>query len=1326
MADETPRPTQADSTGPPPDDSSVTLVGSDLPLGPAGYELDAELGRGGMGVVYKARHRGLGRVCALKMILLGTHASEELRGRFRTEAQAVAQLDHPNVVQIYEIGTHQGQPFMALEFCPGGSLFDRLRAGPLAATEAAELVRALADAMRHAHAAGIVHRDLKPANVLLDERRTPKVTDFGLAKRLDDDTDRTRPGAVVGTPSYMPPEQARGLRAVGPAVDVYALGAILYECLSGRPPFQAASVGETTYQILHDDAVPLRRLNPAVPCDLETIAHKCLEKDPARRYASAAALADDLGRFLAGRPIQARPVGPVERAAKWVRRNLVVTLLAAAVVASLIAGAVVAGVFAYRASVEAQRANENADTARTEAEAARKAEAEAREQERLARFAALRAEHGSHAGQLELLQRALEDRDLVVAERLLGEVPVPFRHTWETRCLAGYLDRKAGRFPMSANGSVIGVAFRPDGKGLIVATQDALQEWDPATGNVRPLGKHGHPPTPLALAFRPDGSLLVSADWGGKVQAWKPAGGAAVWQAPARAGRIQTVAINPAGAFVAVGYQDGAVRLLDAATGQEKWNQPGRGAVVALGFGPAGTLGVVAADGTLRERKPDTGEEAKAQRLEERTVQHAAFSADGKWLAYPTLQGKVQLADRTTAAVRHTLAGHPSMVQGLAFAPDGKTLFTVGVEGSVRAWDVAGGQERGSLQACALPLSGVACGPDGATVAVFPSVGPLRLWYPDAELAAATLRGHRGPVRAVAFSPDGGSLASAGEDAVKVWDVATRRERHSFPRALTFRALAVAFANAGRDVVAVDGMHTVRMWDATTGAAKATPPFDPKGNFRSAAFSPDGALLALTIDKILTREVVVWQIEPWRLCFRVSIKAVRPPVATFGPDGKTLYVLDQETEWLRYDTATGEEVGRGPAPRFVADALAVAPDGRTIAATGIEAPLRMLDPANGAIRQELKGGAPAGGRPTFSPDGSRLAVGSTRTAALWDLVTGREKVTLRGHTQFVAGTAFSQDGKLLATASLDGTVRLWDATAGGERRTFAGPENWVTRVAVSRDGHRVAAGSYDHTVRVWDRATAAEEHVFRGHAAVVEAVAFSPDGTRLASAGWDKAVRVWDLATGRERLVLRGHTFPVYSVAWSPDGRTIASGANDSTIRIWDAESGDHRQTLTGHKGTVHALAFSPRGDILMSIGVDGTARLWDAATGEPRSSVAAHASNGRDVCFSPDGSRFASAGLDRTVKVHAVADAALHHTLEHPHQVWATAWSPDGRRIASGCWDGRGRVWDAASGELLATLAGHAGPVIGVCFGADGQSIYTASHDGSVREWAVPARRGE
>jgi serine/threonine protein kinase len=287
-----------------------------------GYEINGVLGRGGMGIVYKARHLRLDRIVALKMVLAGAHAAPDEVGRFRTEAEAVAKMQHANIVQIYEVGDCDGRPYISLEFVGGGSLAQKLNGLPMASTKAARLIATLARAIHAAHERGIVHRDLKPANVLLTEDGTPKITDFGLAKRLDRDSGRTRSGTIMGTPAYMAPEQASGRsKDIGPATDVYSLGAILYELLTGQPPFRADTPLDTVLQLLDREPAPPRAVNPGVPRELEAICLKCLEKNSRHRYATAAALADDLEHYLEGVAVSAGSFNVLNRLARTLDRS---------------------------------------------------------------------------------------------------------------------------------------------------------------------------------------------------------------------------------------------------------------------------------------------------------------------------------------------------------------------------------------------------------------------------------------------------------------------------------------------------------------------------------------------------------------------------------------------------------------------------------------------------------------------------------------------------------------------------------------------------------------------------------------------------------------------------------------------------------------------------------------------------------------------------------------------------------------------------------------------------------------------------------------------
>src|SRR5262245_11115871 len=458
------------------------------------YELLEEIARGGMGVVYRAGQVSVNRVVALKMILAGSFATEADLRRFRVEAEAAANLDHPNILPIYEVSEHDGQPYFTMKLAEGGSLEKRI--GELPVRQAAALLLKLARAVHFAHQRGILHRDLKPANVLLDAHGEPLIADFGLAKRVDGGVGATQSGAIVGTPAYMSPEQARGQRGISTAADTYALGAILYECLTGRPPFRAATAAETIVMVMTEEPIAVRQLNAKVPVDLETICARCLQKDAAKRYASAQELADDLGRYLNGEPIVARPVGAIERAVKWVRRNKVVSGLAAAVLLVLTAGVGVSAWFAYVAN---EKTNE-AEKARKDAE--RDAAA--------ARAQARRAEDARHAIQIDLALRAREQCDYERMGALLGAMRPEYADAWET-CHVRYLWLRHTRPLRTFKGPIL--ARSPDGRRIVTGSEDKpLHVWDVETGKQLALIE-GHAEWGRGVAFSPDGKHILTTGY---------------------------------------------------------------------------------------------------------------------------------------------------------------------------------------------------------------------------------------------------------------------------------------------------------------------------------------------------------------------------------------------------------------------------------------------------------------------------------------------------------------------------------------------------------------------------------------------------------------------------------------------------------------------------------------------------------------------------------------------------------------------------------------------------------------------------------------------
>jgi len=578
----------------------------------AGYEVLGLLGEGGMGVVYRARQVALDRLVALKLLRGG---SSKALARFRAEALAVARLQHPHVVQIFEIGEHQGQPYLALELLEGGSLDSKLTGEAQVAHDAATLVCVLARAVQYAHSRGIVHRDLKPSNVLLTAEGTAKIADFGLAKFLLGTEGHTHEGDLVGTPRYMAPEQTRGtLEAVGPAADIYSLGVILYELLTGRAPLQAPTPAETLLLIRNQEPLAPSRLLPRLPRDLETICLTCLQKDPRRRYASAQDLADDLERFLAGKPIRARPIGMPEKALKWVVRNPLPALLLALLTISLLGG--LAGV-----SWKWLEANANARQANANARQAIDENREAVFQTYRARIAAAVA--------------ALSVHDVADAARQLDAAPKELRD-WEWRHLESRLDDSSSVIPVPAR--YAGVFGAPD----------RLQAWALADTGLRVIDLENHredrgKPIDFPVSSTSSVFSVVQTRSGLRIVAWVSKAGFDLLD---EAGRVLCRAKVPAGTIA----------------GEVALSPDGMQLACKL---PGYVLGVFDAR---------TGKQTAVCAGNHDLLSALTFSPDGSKLAGAGDDKLARIWDPATGKLLATCRGHTSKILGAAFRPDGARL----------------------------------------------------------------------------------------------------------------------------------------------------------------------------------------------------------------------------------------------------------------------------------------------------------------------------------------------------------------------------------------------------------------------------------------------------------------------------------------------------------------------------------------------------------------------------------------------------------------------------------------------------------------------------
>jgi hypothetical protein len=680
------------------------------------YEIIREIARGGMGVVYRARQISLNRPVALKMILAGQLAGNDDVKRFYIEAEAAANLDHPGIVPIYEIGEHHSQHFFSMGFVEGTSLAAKVANGPLPPHQAAALLVQISEAVQYAHEKEVIHRDLKPANVLLDAQGHPKITDFGLAKKLQSDSGLTHTGQVMGTPSYMPPEQAEG-KKVGPAADVYALGAILYCLLTGRPPFQAATPMDTLIQVVGQDPVPVRQLNATVPKDLETICLKCLEKEPMKRYLSAAACGQDLGRFLAGEPIVARPVRAAERLVKLARRKPAIAALSAAL--PLVAAVGFTGVL-----WQWRKALDNLAVANTQRGIAQEKSREATEK-------AQSLERQLYFNRINLAQREWMANNSFASDEILNRCPPGLRN-WEW----SYVRRLCHLENLVINGGMAALAFSPDGRRVVSSGRDNRVRMRETIRGDLVSTMTGHSMRVYAIIFSPDGRLLATGSQDTTIKLWDASSGTLLRTLEPHGSWIRSLAFSPdgsrlvsgAGAELFTPNKTAELILWDVATGRELRRFAGpHDRIWGVSFRPDGKqLASINCESSVKLWNPETGA------LERRLAGHSyyiecvAYSRDGQTLATGGRDQVAVLWNVASGEILHTLRGHDDSVVSLDFSPDVKTLITADASAAIKIWDVSHGTEITHFRN-ASGVTAVRYSPDGRIVATAGGDDQLKL-----------------------------------------------------------------------------------------------------------------------------------------------------------------------------------------------------------------------------------------------------------------------------------------------------------------------------------------------------------------------------------------------------------------------------------------------------------------------------------------------------------------------------------------------------------------------------------------------------------------------
>ncbi|QEH34138.1 Serine/threonine-protein kinase StkP [Aquisphaera giovannonii] len=1093
-------PTLSDGSGPAPAPAAQAERGADDRFPRiANYHIIEEIGRGGMGVVYKARQSNLSRVVALKMILAGENAGLRERARLRNEAEAAAQLIHPNVVQIFEIGDHDGLPYLTMEYVVGGNLTRMIRGMPQAFRWSARLTEILARAIHVAHQRGIVHRDLNPSNILMTPDGVPKITDFGLAKFLMGEQGVSLNGVLLGTPSYMAPEQVSGGEgAIGPATDVYALGALLYEMVTGAAPFRGFTPMETLCQVVEAELVPPSRLRHGVPADLETICLKCLDREPSRRYASAADLADDLRRFGENQPIRAKRTTRLRRFLQWRRRQpLAAGLLAFSLLLSLLllGGAV----FHYLKVTESNRELEKrlslAESEKSVVSYQRsRADGETRGVAKRSYDMLLgRVKQALDEGQPELAVQLLDG--WVADDRL--DLAKGFE--WE---YIRSLIRRARPPQKGHSGAVICVAA--SGRPGELVSGDAsghIIRWDTRAGTHARF-RDRHAGKVLRLAYdapsnATEGTVasLGEAAEGLQVRFWDAKQGRAVGDFRIGAMEVSDFRLSHGGT---------RLHLCGKMAGGDGWR----------------AWAWVRSDGGWRA--DPSGARGGVTRL--------AWSGGEDLLAEGSSDGTVQLFRADGSPARPLEQRPAGAIQSLTVSKTGRRVAAGTDGGALLIWDAASGK--------LLAFSPGRYGPIRflrfwrGDEAVVGCDGGSRLWTrlvdrPE-ELCILPVEG-RSSFRWFALAPDERRLAAGDDRMVWTWGLADGVPGRPY-RANSRLSAPIAFDADGSSLLLGCGDHSIRVWDHRDLGEEGTELGSHDGEAWSLCFDHGGAMLASGGDDHLVR---IWDLKG------------RREIARLAGHDQTVTALSMAPR--------GEKPGDGP-PALLASAGL---DGK-IFLWDLD-PTRP-EPAGSPARRTLLHDFGAADRlwaVSFSPHGTHLAAAGKRgVISMWDLrKPSAPPVELPAVGAAINALAYTPSGNILASSSTNGLVKFWDPDHfipyKGRDRT--GPVTWC--LAFTPDGQTLVEGTADRTARFWSIQEWGVNQTILGHPMGVRGVATHPDQSLMATGCDDGKVRLWDLESSQLFYAMNGHTARVNAVAFSPDGSRLASCDHRGSVRIWSGDA---------------------------------------------------------------------------------------------------------------------------------------------------------------------------
>lgn len=1303
----------------------------------ADYELLETIGQGGMGVVYAARQASIDRTVAIKMIRGDMAADADQRQKFLSEAVVTGDLDHPNIVPIYDLGSNDGGAlFYSMKRVEGTPWMKVIRQKTL--EENLDILMKVADAVAFAHSRGVVHRDLKPENVMLGDFGEVLVMDWGLAllaPRFRHLGSISQSGGMGGTPAYMAPEMASGpIERIGMPADIYLLGAILYEILTGKPPHAGKDVMSCLYAVARNDIEPTDKTG-----ELMDIARKAMATEIQNRYESvqdfqaairlyhshaqsillAARAEEDLVEAEKSRDYQdfARSVFGFQEALElWAeneraREKLTVAKLAYAScamtkgdldLADSLLDADEPSFANLREQVTVAKRERNARQARLRffVNAARALVAAVVLISTVAFFAVRHQRNNALLAEAEAVnQRNIADNQRDIAEENKNKAEQEEQKAVAQKEIAEQQRQKA-----------------IEAENVAVKAKDAeeaLREQKEYEAYIAQIGLVAAKIDENAFGYA--AQLLDDCtpelrhwEWGRLMRLCRQSS-----QTLLEDGPINGASFSPNGKRVLTGSRDGKARVWDLATGQVLATLDHGAVIYSVGYSPDG-----------------------------HTIATGGDADDGE----------AKLWDAESGALLKKFGGHSEPVLSVAFSHDGRKLLTASYDKTARLWDIASGAELREFKGHSWWVWSAAFSPDDAQIVTASQDGTAIVWSADSASHSAPFTGHAGPIYCAAFSPDGNFVATCGEDRkILLWrpdqlrefTLKARVEEPSAAKAALQTASTpfVGHSSAVRSVrfspdgaMLLSGSHdnTVKLWQVDKAACVGTLR-GHAGWVRSCGFSSDGKLI---LSAGFDHQAKVWNIDEYEEVRMLAGHTDVVLASSFSPDGKQVVTASRDRTARIWDADTGRELKRlDEGHLFLVTSAGFSHDGKRILTGAGDATVRVWDAATGGelLKFDHTG---RNGLFALSPDGTRLLTGGgERTAQYWDAVSGERLFELAGHRSDVTAVAISPDGKTLYTGDVKGHGKLWDAASGRELFGLEGSVRKITAAAFLPGGKRLLTASHDHVVAQWDVATGKEltDKVLR-HPKGVGAMAISTTGAYCVTACDDGRLRVWKVDPPQVVREIGLAGFSIQTLAIAPNGKHAICACSDNKIRLWDLSTGAQMANpvtnesqdsfLDVGKGTVWSAAISPDGSQILTAG-GNDAKLWQLSNGKQVQAYSPHGAVA-SAGFSPDGKRVATGSWDGTVKLWntETAKADLKFVASKNEYVHSVVFSSDGAKLLTGSDDATAKIWDAKTGELVMSFPaggakdGHTDSVRSAQFSTDGKRIITASADKTAKIW--------